>query len=275
MLRKMSLLAVSTLALTVAANAADLYGYKDAPYAPPEPWTGLYIGAHVGTVDGDVGVTDLGHLGPTSTNSFSTSAAAFGGGTAGFNFQRGAFVFGVEGDAGYMGLSGTHSLSTSPTVGSLSHDIDPGLYADFTGRLGYTAGRFLIYGKAGLAFYNGEGQTNGIGAPYAPYPAVSNDGFAEVSKARFLGYTAGGGLEYALNPLVSLKVEYLHFDFGTEDSTLRQYSYTWAPPVAPAPLPALVSATTSSWRFEHSLTADSVKFGVNFHVQLPEPMPLK
>ncbi len=283
MFRSMALGMVSAVALTASASAADVYGgpggFKDGPYGPPEPWTGLYIGAHVGVADGNASVKDVDQFATTGTKSFTTSGDIFGGATAGFNVQRGSLVFGVEGDAGYMGLSGSQVVGTNPnnlTGGTVTHSIDPGVYADLTGRLGFASGRWLLYGKAGLAFYDGEGEANGLaGAGQANllYPAGSNDYFWKVSKGSYLGWTAGGGIEYAFSPLVSFKVEYLHFDFGSDDSTLWQYRYTWANTAAAgkAPVYAITSTTTASYRYEHALDADSVKFGINFHVQPPEP----
>ncbi len=286
MFRSTALGMVSVLALTVSASAADLGGpgFKDGPYGPPDPWTGLYIGANVGVASGTAGVTDVDGFATTGSKSLTTSGDVFGGGTAGFNLQRGVFVFGVEGDAGYMGLSGNQVIGShagSITVafppaaaapvtpytgnwGTVSQNVDPGFYADLTGRLGYSVGRMLFYGKAGLALYEGERQTNGLW--------VTNvDNYYDVAKGGSVGWTAGGGLEYAFNSLVSFKVEYQHFDFGTENSTLTLFAFNHAATNATP-----TQETALQYKYEHTLQADSFKFGVNFHVQPPEPpLPMK
>src|SRR3954470_14074315 len=79
-----------------AGQAADLPP-RPAPapvvVAPLFTWTGFYIGGNIGggwftgSIDSDFGST------------WKTSNGAFiGGGQLGFNYQAGAFVFGVEGD---------------------------------------------------------------------------------------------------------------------------------------------------------------------------------
>ncbi len=287
MLRKMSLLAVSTLALTVAANAADLYGFKDAPYIPPEPWTGLYVGINAGAARASLTTRDVNGLTGVGSHTLSPDTAPFGGGTLGFNFQRGGFVFGVESDIGYLDLRGNDSYANvNPAtvhVGAATvtyadvyrDEIEQGLYGDATARLGYALNHILLYGKGGFAFYNGEAivptttsysQTGTLpGGVAGSFPQYINH-FRGTSV--FTGWTAGGGLEYALNSVISLKAEYLHFDFGTDQSQVVRYTYPTVAGGAPSP-------SITSYRFDHSLTADSIKFGLNFHVQAPNPLPLK
>jgi len=62
--------------------------------------------------------------------------------------------------------------------------------AVFPLRGGFAFGRFLVYGTGGAAFQD------------------FND----------VGWVAGGGGEYALTDNVSVGVEYLHYDFGGDES---------------------------------------------------------
>ena len=104
---------------TVAAQAADLPTRKEAPapvFVPPAfTWTGFYVGVNAGGVwsNGGTSTTVSANGFPIGTISgvatlwptffrVATSAAArprfIGGGQAGYNWQTGAFVFGVETD---------------------------------------------------------------------------------------------------------------------------------------------------------------------------------
>ncbi len=89
-------------------------------------------------------------------------------------------------------------------------------------------------GKGGFAFYDGEAKTT-TGIP----------GFTVGSTGTFTGWTAGAGAEYKLSPAWSVKAEYLHFDFGSENATLT-------------------STGGTVYGYKNDLTADSVKVGVNY-----------
>ncbi len=82
--------ALAIAVLTGHAQAADI-GYGQPQYAPPPPpvayrWMGPYFGANVGYLWGDV------------DNSGAQPSGLAGGIQAGYNWQNGIFVFGVEGD---------------------------------------------------------------------------------------------------------------------------------------------------------------------------------
>jgi outer membrane immunogenic protein len=66
------------------------------------------------------------------------------------------------------------------------------------GRAGYAFDRFLVYGTAGAAF--GDVRANFTDDP--------------VSSATKAGWTAGGGVEFALDRNWSAKAEYLFVDLG-------------------------------------------------------------
>ena len=108
------LVGAAAVALTVAgsfaAQAADLPTRKEAPapvfVPPPFTWTGFYIGLNAGAVWGSGSVSSTlfasgfpvlesewpgGNLGGSQTG-------FIGGGQAGYNWQTGSFVLGVETD---------------------------------------------------------------------------------------------------------------------------------------------------------------------------------
>jgi outer membrane immunogenic protein len=229
---------LTSVAALAAANAADMYrapepfagGYKDGPVYTS--WTGFYVGAHLGGAWGDVKVHDFDEDGNRFTNS---SSGLFGGGTVGYNVQRGNFVFGAEIDLGGIDLK--HSKA-NPIDSLIVSKSDSGFYADATARLGYSFGQTLVYAKGGYAYYDGSLSITDI-----PEATVKVTGLS--------GWTAGAGVEYKLNPAWSVKAEYQYFDFGTERLVM-----------------------TDGDRYDNSLTVHSVKAGVNYHI-IPAYEPLK
>ena len=73
------------------------------------------------------------------------------------------------------------------------------------GRIGLALDRTLIYGKGGWAYLDGDANQQTT-KPW--YKATGTDSFS--------GYAYGGGVEHMIRPNWSVKVEFLHFDFGTE-----------------------------------------------------------
>lgn len=232
-----SLAAVSGLMLATPAFAED---YN---------WTGAYAGAHVGAAWGNASTTDdmkdwcsagdkaciAKYIGPFGYG----TGGAFGGGTLGYNYQIGAIVLGAEADLGYMDLSGSMETPSSQSGNHQNLSTDGGLYGDITGRVGLSFGKFLVYGKGGFAFYDGGSSQ-----------ATTAKGYETNSTSTYTGWTAGGGVEYAWTQNISLKLEYQHFDFGTEDGNQTSIS---DPPVGHV------------YGNHTSLDADSIKVGVAYH----------
>ncbi len=247
-------------AVLASANAADMYspaagGFKDGlPYAGIN-WSGFYLGAHVGGVWGTDAVDDTNAdwCAPSQTHcSYNNDATgAFGGGQLGYNFQIGHFVFGPEVDLGYMDLSHTQVAPGFTSANSWA-SVDGGFYLTATGRLGYSFDKALLYAKGGYAYYGGNVSNYSSDVP-------------ETLQAGGLGgWTAGGGIEYKIAPSWSVKAEYLHFDFGSATNVF--------PPNLTGPDAAFCNPNPCP--ITNSLTADSVKVGVNYFVH-PSSAPLK
>ena len=131
----------------------------------------------------------------------------FGGGTIGYNYQTGAFVFGVEADFGGAGLTNNWNNGCGAgNVGFLHVKNDANFYADVTGRLGYAAGPALFYVKGGWAFLDTNFTVDGCCNGVLPWSVRNNNGLD--------GWTVGGGIEYMWSPSWSVKAEYLYFDFS-------------------------------------------------------------
>lgn len=230
------------------AMAADMNMPLKAPPAPIAPvpsWTGFYIGADVGGVWArDVVSPTVADGGVFPRSNTLNPSGVFGGGTLGYNWQINNFLLGVEGDVGGMGISSSKAdLGTGTEVDFLS----TGVYGDVTGRVGVIWNQALFYFKGGWAAFGGHATTT-----------TGVAGFASTNSPAFTaGWTAGGGVEYMLTPQWSVKVEYLHFDFGTENAALTGVCCG----AAPGPFP-----------YANKLTADSVKAGVNYHFNWGGPI---
>jgi outer membrane immunogenic protein len=276
--------ALGVLAFSAQADAADIYApAAPAPFpvaAPLAPlWSGLYGGAHIGGAWADLRTHDLdnywwqGPLPPVNPYDYGirsttqSPSGVFGGGTIGYNMQRGGVVFGIEADFGAMGLNSKKYLNapilTPPVTETPVAHISTGFYGDVTGRLGWAWGPWLFYGKGGLAVLDAKMNVSDFGVSdlgrYAGYG--TND-------STHIGWTAGGGVEYLWNPAWSVKVEYQFFDFGTSSSSLN--TFLTDPPF-----------TGENWahgNFNHDLEINTVKVGLNYHLGCCDtalPPPLK
>jgi outer membrane immunogenic protein len=173
------------------ADAADLSVaplYKAPPPAMAQTynWTGFYLG-----VNGGAG---WGHSywdsNPVHVN---TDGGMFGG-TAGYNYQFGSMVAGLEGDLDWAHLRGNNAGIGCPLGCSTRNDW----LSTVRGRVGYAFGWAMPYVTGGLA----------VGDIRA-----SSSGFAGATETN-AGWTVGGGLEVALPGNWSAKAEYLHVDLG-------------------------------------------------------------
>jgi outer membrane immunogenic protein len=178
---KKFLLAALLAGVATSAFAADLPTHKMAPtpvpaYVPPAfTWTGFYIG-----VNGGYGFGSSG-------GDFGNPSGGLVGGTAGYNYQIGQFVLGVEGDWDWADIT----KSGVNAVGPYSTKIDD--IATVRARAGFAIDRALFYVTGGYAGADTQ---------------LSINGFGSQSEWRS-GGVIGGGLEYAFTNNISAKAEYL------------------------------------------------------------------
>jgi len=174
-----------------AAQAADLpQPYKSPAYVAPlaASWSGFYVGINGGY---GFGTSDWDHPAVSPD-----PKGGMAGGTVGYNFQTGTWVWGIEGDLDWSGMKGD---ATCPG-GTCTTKND--WLGTARARLGYAGwNNWLPYITAGGAF----------GDIKAENPAG-----ATASKTQ-IGWTAGLGLEYAFRSNWSVKVEYLYADLGKFD----------------------------------------------------------
>jgi outer membrane immunogenic protein len=170
------------------------------PAAQPINWGGVYIGLNGGY---GLGRSDWGDL-SGNTGTFSANGGLFGA-TLGVNYAGfGDWVLlGFEGDFDWSGAQGSASCSPLGTVATpepsgarCQTTVD--WLATFRLRAGYTWSHFLFFVTAGGAA--GDMRLK--------------DGIGTLSTTPPLGWTAGGGLEYAFTDAISAKVEYLYVNLG-------------------------------------------------------------
>ena len=211
---KLILSAVAALLAGVsAASAADLAArpYTKAPpamMAAIYDWSGFYIGGQVGYDWREDGNTErLAASGlPDGWSANNKPAGVVGGLHAGYLFQSGAFVVGLEGDIEAADIKGTGLYSLNGGVPITDHiDSKTDWQGSVRGRLGVAANNWLLYATGGVAFANIEHTyVTGISGP--PVTAFST------TRA---GWTVGAGAEYGFTPNWRARIEYRYTDYGT------------------------------------------------------------
>jgi len=214
-MKKTRYVSISVVALLRAATAeaADMPHRMPAPEAARFSWNGFYLGTHTGVAVGKSTTSNVAPYGGFDSGiplSYDLKPVGiFGGGQLGYNWQYGAYVFGLEGDIGYLGLNDNTSAPPGQYVSS-----QYGWYGTITGRLGVAMyDRLLTYVKGGAAVAS---ITNSAGALVGG--VLDPNDFSETKKTRW-GWTVGSGFEYALNQSWSVKSEYLYMNFGKLNST--------------------------------------------------------
>ena len=214
---KIKLAAASALLLasTVAGSAADL-AVKARPYVPPAPiwsWTGFYLGVHVGAGWGTTETATTGFAFDNEFDPFGLAVAQnsrsgfLGGVQAGYNWQSGIAVFGIQAD-----FAGADIKGTTPCVVVFSCTTKSDWLATVSGRLGaVVAERGLIYVKGGAAWLNNKHSVaDPLGLIGFPGQELANTSRTD------LGWLLGFGVEYAFTNNWTAKVEglYVNIDRG-------------------------------------------------------------
>jgi opacity protein-like surface antigen len=186
LLRSVALIAVGG---AVAAHAADMT--IKAPPAPPPlyNWSGFYVGANLG------GAWTTGGLNIPGNNLYGGTTELIGGVQAGYNFQAGQGLFGMEGD--FDGATFGHPALPTPTLGSVSQSW----IGTIAGRIGFVADNWLLYGKLGGGWVQSSASLN--------VPGVTWQGSNTNS-----GWLIGAGVEYGFKPHWTIKLEYDRIALG-------------------------------------------------------------
>jgi outer membrane immunogenic protein len=221
---------------------------------PASNWAGFYLGGNIGSgVARDATAFGFAAVG-MSIETFRLSPDGINGGIqAGYNWQAGNWVFGLEAD-----IQGSTQRDNRACVQICStnlfavYDATLPWFGTARGRVGYSAGSTMFYATGGYAYGNVKTK---VAALFLGSPAN-----AEISNTRS-GWTVGGGIETPFTFLVGLlgnnwtsKTEYLYVDLGTSTGSF---------PIAVAG-GAVVIATNSTQVHEHIF-----RTGLNYHFNSP------
>src|SRR5262245_49567147 len=187
-MKSLSLAGVALVAVgaSVVAHAADMaVKAPPAPPAPPPPynWSGAYVGANFG------GAWTSGSLNIPNNNFYGGLTEFIAGVQAGYNFQAGHFLLGVEADFDWATFA--HPALPTPTLGVVSQNW----IGTVAGRVGFVEDRWLVYGKLGGGWVHGTAALN--------FPGV-----AFVGSNTSSGWLLGAGIEYGFKSHWTIKLEY-------------------------------------------------------------------
>ncbi|MBR0932302.1 outer membrane beta-barrel protein [Bradyrhizobium jicamae] len=250
----MKMISAATFALALTPGFAFAADMPEIYRAPPVlwSWTGFYVGGHVGAASWNSSFSD-----PSGSSIFGgtvRTSAISGGGQIGYNWQVPAspFVLGIEADADLIGGNGSGTcFASSGFFISANCRVRPDTGGSFTGRLGYAtgrSGRTLLYVKGGVAWLDEriDSTTNGV----LPYAVSSLD------DVRW-GWTAGAGVERALTPAWSFRLEYDYAKFDNVGMATPT-SFLQVLPPAFAYVPTASAVTNVSQNLQ------TVKVGLNY-----------
>jgi outer membrane immunogenic protein len=198
---------IGVIALCLLASSAQA---ADSKY----DWSGIYLGASAGyawgsqdwKLKGDQWWGDDGNKGSFTPSQFEV------GGYIGAQYQWRWLVLG--GEAGIY--KGPYNKDSQPSPFEPTEDewtADIYLIAKGTGKVGLAYKRLLLYGKGGYAGGLVDTRASTIAGPFA--------GRDERTIAWHNGWTAGGGIEYALTDHVIIGAEYNYIDLGTTTHTFE------------------------------------------------------
>jgi outer membrane immunogenic protein len=280
---------VAVVALLVAgpAIAADL-PLKAPPPVSPWTWSGFYIGGHGGygwSRDSLSSTDDPFFFGkfPGFTTPGFDSKGWLAGVHAGANWQADRIVGGVEIDLSATGIKGSSSSAVGPVIDPNGFGQDSALVrqsgkfewlGSARGRLGVVATPdVLLYGTGGLAwtdYVHNENllTTRNFLPPFAP----GTDGaFANTSYQNWrFGWAAGVGGEVRLfNSNWLGRVEYLHYDFGSSQTSATTMYYSGPWPRSADHLTADVVRAGLSYKF------DPDRFALGYTSSQDGPAPVR
>ena len=196
--------AVAVIGFASIASAADMPVkapmYTKAPIVTPQyDWSGFYVGGHIGYLWGRTRVEEDGIV----TEPGAPTDGVIGGALAGYNWQNGPFVFGLEGDFGWTHAHGV-GVGTMTGPADIPNTYDLNWTSHLRGRGGYAFDSWLVYVAGGLAvadldFHEGNAA------------ALGNFG------GKYVGWSIGGGVEHAFTRNLVGRIEYLYDDYGHKD----------------------------------------------------------
>jgi outer membrane immunogenic protein len=221
-MKKLFFATAAALAVTIVspALAADMPLKAETPFAARFSWTGCYLGGHLGggfahkDISDPVQLVQDSFLGPGATAGITTvSPAPSGvviGGQIGCDYQFApSWVVGIEGAASGSTMKGSRTVGlplSNPDTALVQAKTD--FLTSVTARAGYAFDNVLVYAKGGFAL---AGDRYDVTGSFTVPPATP---FGFVGLENRIGWTAGGGVEWAFSQHWSANIEYDYYQFG-------------------------------------------------------------
>jgi outer membrane immunogenic protein len=206
-------------------------------------WTGAYVGANGGYGFGRY----TGHETLTPSQTAQSFAQAPDGGLlgaqAGYNWQNGNWVSGIEGDWQWVNQRDSISITLGTPGNNINNDglaLSDTLrwLATLRGRLGYNSGDWLWYVTGGGAFAGAEESDT---LTFGGITAGAN------FNRTLGGWTAGAGVEKVISGNWSAKLEYLYVNLGSVTDSFA---------LAPGAVETV----------HQNVTDNIVRLGLNYHL---------
>ncbi|WP_208435179.1 outer membrane protein [Bartonella phoceensis] len=238
---------IFSLALVSAVRAADV-NIPEHPVpivaAPAFSWTGFYLGGQIGGFSGKTSANYLadkatGKWDPVKKEYLPKLSGFVGGIYTGSNIDiDNGFIIGIDTDIIWSGQKDTRDID-SPKKGQTGkprvseettltnpHDdhaaastktVQHTLKQKWSGatrvRVGFSADRFMPYVAGGVA-YTQLRSIFSTKASDVPKGEVDFSDWLHDEKKTMIGYTFGGGFDFAMTDSVIVRAEYRYSDFG-------------------------------------------------------------
>lgn len=250
---------------------------KARPIVTVYNWTGFYVGGNIGYTwgrsdysltypnngaappDFSVAVPEIQAAPGIAGSGRLNPDGVIGGLQAGYNWQSGKIVFGIEGDISASSLRRTSILNTTFPIGAnvfsgqplnVTTSIKNEWLATLRPRIGVAFDRTLAYVTGGLAV--GEVSYSQANNWVSTLPSNVTD-VGAVSATKW-GWTIGVGLAHAFNDKWSVRGEYLYTDLGSV-SVVTQ-TFVGGPAFPPA----------NTFTHSANLTTNTVRIGVDYKI---------
>jgi opacity protein-like surface antigen len=195
-------------------GGADPAAMVNQPAVMPYNWTGFYVGGNAGGGMAASAFTDPCFY---CSSASPTGGHFTGGGQAGYNYQFGKGLVGIEAD-----INGNSSFKNSVIGGADQNAMTIGLKADISGtiraRAGLVVNNALVYATGGAAWakvdqsgieFNNQLNNANFGRP---------TGITANASGALWGGVVGAGVEFALRPNWTVGGEFLHTMYQDRDA---------------------------------------------------------
>ena len=209
-MNKLTILATAMIAVGAAAPAvaADLPARAPATYTKAPAivqaaydWSGFYIGINGGGATSRIDWNSDPITGFPGDEGSHHATGGTVGGQVGYRWQMSSWVFGLEAQGNWADFKGSNISQIFPNTTNQTKIDSFGL---FTGQIGYSWDRALVYVKGGAAVTDNK------------YTSITG-GLVDTANETRWGAAVGVGFDYAFAPNWTVGFQYDHLFMGTRD----------------------------------------------------------